>query len=828
MTEESKTYRISGMTCASCVSRVEKAITSVEGVAGAGINLATERATVTTRESAGPKVEDQIRTAVEKAGYKLENAEETNADEDNQRKASEKAKRLTRLKISIGFTVPLFVIAMGEMVGLPMPGFLQPQTAPLLLAMIQLGLVLPVLIVGEHFFRRGIPNLLRLHPDMDSLIGVGVSAAVGYSIWSTLLIWLGHPEAVHQLYYETAGVIITLILLGKFLEERSKARTSDAVKKLMNLQAKSATVLKDGKQLQVPLEQVQLNDIVLVRPGEKIPVDGTIMEGQSAVDESMLTGESVPVEKFEGDSVTGATLNSNGLLKIKATRVGKETALARIIKLVEEAQGSKAPIARLADRISAWFVPIVISIAILTGLAWLLAGAELAFAMKTAVAVLVIACPCALGLATPTAIMVGTGRGASEGILIKGGEPLEMANKIQTIVLDKTGTITEGKPRLEDIIPLHEGISGPDLLKRAASLEVGSEHPLGKAIVRAATDQGMELLEASSFQAYPGLGVGGNIEDLSYLIGNFSLMQQQGVLENPHPEALRLSEGGKTPMYIARETSLLGIVTVADPVREDSVEAIQSLKQMGIRPVMLTGDNERTAAAIARQVGIETVISDVLPDGKAASVKKFQDEGNLTAMVGDGINDAPALAQADVGIAIGAGSDVALESAQIVLMRDSLRDVIAAIELSRATIKKIRQNLFWAFVYNVCGIPLAMGVLTLFGGPSLNPMFAAAAMAMSSVSVVTNSLRLRSIRISPVNKPRTKKKKIMKQTIQIEGMSCKHCSARAEEALSSIAGVTAVEVSLQEGSATIQSENGIPEEKIANAITDAGYELKSA
>lgn len=740
------TVPISGMTCAACAKAVERAVGKLNGVVSVNVNFATEKAVI----KYDPKTVrlSEIKQAISKAGYKaLEIENKNRVDEDKLRKEKEIRTLWTKFTISAIFSVPLLYIAMGPMVtwwNVPIPSWLEPMEYPLTYALVELLLVIPVIIAGFRFYTVGYKALWRRSPNMDSLIAIGTSAAVLYSLYSTWKISTGHFMYVEDLYFETAGVIITLILLGKSLEAVSKGRTSEAIKKLMGLAPKTAIVIQDGKEIEIPVEEVEVGDIILVRPGDKIPVDGEVVEGLTSIDESMLTGESIPVEKKPGDKVYGASINKNGSIKFKATRVGSDTALAQIIKLVEEAQGSKAPIAQMADIVSGYFVPIVFLIATLSALAWYFIGGETpVFSLTIFIAVLVIACPCALGLATPTAIMVGTGKGAEYGVLIKGGEALETTHKINTIIFDKTGTITEGRPEVTDIVTT-EIIDEKSLLQLAASAEKGSEHPLGEAIVRGAEKQGLEIKNLDSFNAIPGHGIEVTIEGRHLLLGNRKLMLDRGVsLTQLEEQSDRLASEGKTPMYVSIDNNLAGIIAVADVVKESSARAIKALHKMGIEVAMITGDNRRTAEAIAKQVGIDRVLAEVLPQDKANEVKKLQQEGKKVAMVGDGINDAPALAQADIGIAIGSGTDVAMESADIVLMRSDLMDVPTAIQLSKSTIRNIKQNLFWAFGYNVAGIPIAAGLLYAFGGPLLNPVFAAAAMSLSSVSVLSNALRLK-------------------------------------------------------------------------------------
>ncbi|WP_252229408.1 heavy metal translocating P-type ATPase [Clostridium sp. ZBS15] len=737
-----KTYnlKVEGMTCSACANRVERVTKKLEGVQESNVNFATEKLTIVVDEDLAGY--SDIKAAVEKAGYKIE--KEYKAKEDN--KESNPAKELlNRFIISVILTVPLLIISMGHMVGMYLPSIIDPIINPLNFALIQVVLTLPVMLVGYKFYKVGIKNLFKLSPNMDSLISIGTLAAFLYGIFAIVKIKQGNSEYAMHLYFESAAVILTLITLGKCLEAVSKGKTSQAIKALMGLAPKNATVIRNGIETIIPVEEVVAGDIVLVKPGEKLPVDGEVIEGITSIDESMLTGESIPVEKETGSTVIGASINKTGFIKYKATKVGKDTALAQIVKLVEEAQGSKAPIAKLADVISAYFVPIVIGLAIISAIAWLSAGESMIFALTIFISVLVIACPCALGLATPTAIMVGTGKGAENGVLIKGGEALETTYKLNTIVFDKTGTITEGKPKVTDI--LVNNITENEILNLAASAEKGSEHPLGEAIVKEAEDRKLKLKEINKFNAIPGHGIDVLIDEKNIFLGNKKLMQEKNVdISSLDEQSERLSNEGKTPMYISINSELKGIIAVADTVKENSKEAIESLHSMGIKVAMITGDNKNTANVIAKQVGIDIVLAEVLPEDKANEVAKLQKDGDKVGMVGDGINDAPALAKADIGIAIGSGTDVAIESADIVLMKSDLMDVTTAIKLSKATIRNIKENLAWAFGYNILGIPVAMGILHIFGGPLLNPMIAAGAMSFSSVSVLLNALRLRNFK----------------------------------------------------------------------------------
>lgn len=739
-----KEYIIEGMSCASCAMTIENAVSKMPGVDKASVNLATEIMTVEANDSVTPEA---IAKVVDGVGYGARprgKSVEEELEEKNEKKEAHLREMKRNLTISAIFAVPLLFIAMADMVGIPMPAFLSPMQSPVSYALIQLALVLPIIWLGRRFFVDGFKALSKGHPNMDSLVALGTSAAFLYSLYGTYHVLEGHAHFAMNLYYESAGVILTLITLGKYFEAVSKGKTSMAIQTLVGLAPKMATVLRDGQEVEIPVEEVQVGDLIRVKPGEKVPVDGVVTEGNSTVDESMLTGESIPVSKSVGDEVIGASLNKTGSFILKATKIGKDTALSQIIQLVEQAQGSKAPIAKLADKVSGVFVPIVIVLALVSGLAWYFLGQESwVFALTITISVLVIACPCALGLATPTAIMVGTGKGAENGILLKSGEALEEANHVNMVVFDKTGTITNGTPVVTDVVTV-DSTDADALIRLAASLEVASEHPLGEAIVAKAKEQGAAFDEVTNFEAIPGFGIKGHVGETLVFLGNEKWMRENGLVDEAMNEkANRFAEQGKTPLYIGYNDAVQGLIVVADTVKESSARAIQTLHEMGIQVAMMTGDHERTAQAIAAEVGIDRVFSEVLPQDKANYVSKLQEEGYIVAMVGDGINDAPALAQAQVGIAIGTGTDVAIESADAVLMKSDLMDVPAMLKLSRATIRNIKENLFWAFAYNVIGIPFAMGVLHLFGGPLLNPMIAGAAMSFSSVSVVLNALRLK-------------------------------------------------------------------------------------
>ena len=738
---------IGGMTCASCVGRVERAIESLPGVDEISVNLVTEKANILYR----PDVTrlSTIKQTVVEAGYEAgEISTEATPDLDRERSEREQGVLRRRVTLALLFTVPLLVVTMGHMTGLPLPSFLSPRDAPRSFALFQLMLTLPVLLAGAHMYRKGAANLVRLSPSMDSLIAVGTGAALLYSLVGLGRLLTGDPAGMEMLYFETSAAIIAFVLVGKYLEFVSKGRSSLAIKKLMTIQPTRANVLQGDAEIELPIEEIEVGDLLRVRPGERIPLDGTVVEGTSSADESMLTGESMPVIKQVGDEVTGGAINGGGMLVIEVGRIAGDTTLAQIVRLVEQAQSRKAPIARLADTVSHYFVPAVMAIAVLAAGVWLLAGATISFALSIFIAVLVIACPCALGLATPTAIMVGSGKGAELGVLIKGGDALERLQDLDVIVVDKTGTLTEGRPKVTDIVPL-AGQSEQELLRLAAAVEVGSEHPLAEAVRRAAEEQGLAIPTATDYVTTPGKGMEATVAGATVLLGNRAFMVERGITEGEVEASDRLAIQGKTPVWIAVAGELAGLLGISDPLRPDSKAAVAALRSSGLRVMMLTGDNRHTAQAVASEAGVSEVIAEVLPGDKAEEVVKLQQQGLCVAMVGDGINDSPALAQADVGIAIGTGTDVAMESAGVVLMRGSIRDVAVAIQLSRATVRNIKQNLAWAFFYNAAGIPVAAGLLYALGGPLLSPMFAAAAMALSSVSVVANALRLRGFKPLP-------------------------------------------------------------------------------
>ncbi len=740
---------IEGMTCASCSAAVERAAGRLPGVRSAQVNLTTNRG-VFIYDPAQVKL-TEIMAAIEDAGYTPRQLQgEAERDLEQERRAKALRHERTKLIVAAVFSAPVLYIAMSHMfpvLGLPIPAFMGSHAFPLVFALVQLVLTLPVLAAGNRFYRVGMKTLFKGAPNMDTLVAIGTGSAFLYGVYATVQIALGDFTFAKSLYFESAAIVVTLVMLGKYMEAVSRGRTSEAIKKLMNLKPKRATILRDDREMEVPLEEVVVGDVLLVRPGSAVPVDGVVLEGVSSIDESMLTGESLPVEKQPGANVTGGSINGEGLIKFRAERVGADTALSKIIKLVEDAQGKKAPIAKLADIISGYFVPVVLGIAVVASILWALTGRDFNFVLNIFVSVLVIACPCALGLATPTAIMVGTGKGAELGVLIKGGEALETTHAIRAVVLDKTGTITEGKPVLTDIVT-YGSVAEELALTLCAGAERGSEHPVARAIVEGAQARNLPLPAPEDFRAVPGRGIDARVEGRALLAGNLRLMQENGVdTTQANEDGARLSARGRTLLYLALDGKLAALMAAADTVKPSSQQAIARLKAMGVEVAMITGDNRQTAQAIADEVGITRVLADVLPQDKASEVEKLQKAGQRVAMVGDGINDAPALVQADVGMAIGTGTDVAVESADVVLMRGDLREVATAIALSRATIRNIKQNLFWAFFYNLVGIPFAAGLVYALGGPLLNPIFAGVAMALSSVSVVSNALRLRGFKV---------------------------------------------------------------------------------
>jgi len=837
-------FEVTGMTCSACSARIEKNINKTDGVIEASVNLLTNSMIVKYDESVLSV--DEIIKVVENTGYGASPVQDKKKEVKSQAKddKSEIREMKKRVIISLIFAAPLFYISMGHMLKWPLPEIFHGEENALIFAFTQFLLCLPVILVNNKYYKVGFKTLLKGSPNMDSLIAIGTSAAAAYGVYAIYKIGygLGHMDMdmVMQfsmdLYFESAAVVLALITLGKFLEARAKGRTSDAIRKLMDLSPKTALVERDGTEREIPVEEVVKGDIVIVKPGQSIPVDGTIVFGSSSVDESMLTGESMPVEKKVGDKVVGASINKSGFFKFRAERVGDATTLAQIIKLVEEASSSKAPISKLADKISGIFVPVVIIIAVAATIVWLILGADFEFALSIGIAVLVISCPCALGLATPTAIMVGTGKGAENGILIKSAEALEIAHHVGTVVMDKTGTITEGKPRVTDLVA-HE-IDELEMLRIAASAEKGSEHPLADAIVEEARKQNLDLYDAENFEAIPGQGLMSDIKGKKYYLGNLRLLEEQNIdIKNFEETAAKFADEGKTPLYFADEKEVLGIIAVADVVKPTSRAAIEEFEAMGIEVVMLTGDNKKTAEAIRKQLGISRTLAEVLPQDKEKEIRKIQEQGKKVAMIGDGINDAPALARADVGIAIGAGTDVAIESADIVLVRSDLMDAVTAVQLSKATIKNIKQNLFWAFIYNTIGIPLAAGAFYGILGWKLNPMFAGAAMSLSSVSVVSNALRLkffrpkRQVEEYKANKTRDKDNIIekggyeMKKILKVEGMSCGHCKAAVEKALKAVDGVEDAVVSLEEKTVQVTLNKEVPDHVLTKAVTDAGYEV---
>ena len=836
-------FDVTGMTCSACSAHVEKSVSKLEGVQCVNVNLLQNSMVVEYDDNALGTTD--IIHAVESGGYGASVQGETKTQETPKNVAAEEMHHMKRRLIaSFCFLIPLFYISMGHMMGAPLPAILLGDENVMIFALTQLFLTIPVLIINKKYFVVGFKALWNKAPNMDSLIALGSAASVVYSVFAiySMAYAMGHGDlmtAHHygmELYFESAAMILTLITVGKYMETRSKGKTSEAISKLMDLAPKTATVLRGGVEQEIPVEDVVTGDTIIVKPGQRIPVDGKIIEGFSAVDESAITGESIPVEKQVGDTVIGATVNKSGYFRMTATRVGKDTTLSQIIALVEEAGASKAPIAKLADKVSGVFVPVVITIAVLAAVIWFVAGNQpFSFALSIGIAVLVISCPCALGLATPTAIMVGTGKGAEYGILVKSAESLEIAHQVQTVVLDKTGTLTEGKPVVTDVV-LTKGILRNRLLKQAAAVEALSEHPLAEAIVAYAKEKEVAFEKAENLTATAGQGVEADVAGKHILAGNLKMMQERGIqLGEWEAKAVELAEAGKTPLFFAENETFLGIVALADTLKPTSKAAVDAFHQMGIEVVMLTGDNKRTAEAIARELDIQ-VIAEVLPQDKEREVRRLQEQGKKVAMIGDGINDAPALMRADVGVAIGAGTDVAMESADIILMKSDLMDAVTAIELSHATIRNIKENLFWAFFYNACGIPLAAGVFYPFLEWKLNPMFAAAAMSFSSAFVVGNALRLRLFRPKyaktttalpkeDIQKELNHKEEIgMKKVLKIEGMMCNHCTGRVEKALNDLDGVTA-EVSLEGKSATVTLSKDVSDETLVQTVTDAGYEV---
>ena len=824
--------KIGGMTCAACVAHVEKSVNKLEGIESVRVNLLNHQMLVKYDEK---KVSTaQMIQAVEHVGYQAEmwhqsNNQETSIEQE-ELIALENIKK--RLIGSSCFMLPLFYLSMGHMMGWPLPNLFHGLENSMIFGLTQLLLVLPIIGLNRKYYQVGLKALFKRAANMDSLIAVGSGAALIYGVFALYQIayGLGHQDLVRvehygmHLYFESAGMILTLITVGKYLETRAKGKTSEAIRKLMNLTPKIACIIRDGIEYEVPIEDVRVGDFIAVKPGQSIPVDGVVIEGASAVDEAMLTGESLPVEKRVGDTVIGASLNKTGYFVFEARHVGEETALAQIIKLIEEASGSKAPIAKLADKISGVFVPVVIGIALLTMIVWLMSGMGLEGALSMGIAVLVISCPCALGLATPTAIMVATGRGAEQGILIKQAEALERLQQVDYIVLDKTGTITEGKPKLTDIF-LTDTLTEEVFLQKIATLEKCSEHPLAEAVINEVHKRKIGLVEVKDFKVSDGKGIEGTVANHSLSIGNRAMMAMKAVaIEDYEEKVIKFANEGKTPLYVANDDKLIGIFAVADTVKATSRAAIDEMKKMGIEVMMLTGDNKQTAEAIQKQVGVNEVIAEVLPQDKEAIIRGLQQKGKTVAMVGDGTNDAPALVRADVGVAIGAGTDVAIESADVVLIKSDLMDVTHAVRLSRATMRNIKQNLFWAFFYNTIGIPVAAGVFYHALGWQLTPMFAAAAMSMSSVMVVGNALRLKRFGTITNNNTVQLGGNKMKQVMVIEGMSCKHCSGRVEQVLNALEGVEAT-VDLKAKTATVLSSTGVTPSVLEQVVTDAGYEV---
>ena len=842
-------YNITGMSCAACSAKVERVVGKLDGVENVSVNLLTNSMQVEYKED--KLSSNDIIKNIADAGYgaSLATATKQKKEEKSIKKTNDEAiaSMKFRLKVSIVFLAILMYFSMGSMIGLPLPKFLSGEGNPVGFALTQLLLVLPVMYVNRKYYISGFKSLFHLSPNMDTLIAVGTVAAFTYGVIAIYVMGYALNNAdMHtvteyrmNLYFESVSMILTLITLGKFFETGSKARTTDAISKLIDLSPKRANVLRDGVEENILTEDVVVGDIVIVRPGESIPVDGMIIEGSTSVDESAITGESIPVQKEKGDKLIAATINKNGSVRIKATEVGEDTAISRIIALVEEASSSKAPIAKMADKVAGVFVPVVMGISLITFIVWLALGYDFSFALNCAIAVLVISCPCSLGLATPVAIMVGTGKGAENGILIKSADALETTHSIDTVVLDKTGTVTEGKPVVTDILAFD--IDENEFLKLAAGVESASEHPLAEAIVEKAKEKNLEIVSPTEFQAISGRGIVASVSGSKIIAGNEQAIKEQyGNSENfaeVFKKGNKLASQGKTPMYFGKDNKLLGIIAVADTIKKDSKEAIQALKNRNIDVVLLTGDHKNTAMAIAKEAGIKKVIAEVLPTDKEEHIRELIKAGHKVAMVGDGINDSPALARADVGIAIGAGTDIAIESADIVLMHSSLKDVATAIDLSKAVIRNIKQNLFWAFFYNSIGIPLAAGVFYLSLGWKLSPMFGAAAMGMSSVCVVSNALRLRAFKPKKIKKNNIendeieliennrKEDKNMTTVINVNGMMCEHCKATVEKVTRGVEGVSNSLVNLDAKNVTIEHSADTDLEKVKKAITDAGYEV---
>lgn len=857
-------FDVTGMTCSACSSRVEKCVSKLEGVDEVSVNLLTNSMQVKYDEKI---IKEQgIIDAVVHAGYGASPAENDNGfgssvlaehsegspGENRKNPVQEHLEYMKKRTFwSFVFLIPLMYVSMGHMIGVPLPGFLHGTVNAVAFAMTQFLLCLPVLYINRKYFTKGFSTLFHGAPNMDTLIAVGSAASLVYGVFAIYRMGYGLgvqdmelvERYLHDLYFESAVMILALINIGKYLEARSKGKTSQAIEKLMDMAPKTAFVERDGMVVEIPAEEILPGDVLQVKPGSSVPADGVILEGSTSIDQAAITGESIPVQKNTGDAVIAATMNKAGFFRMKATKVGKDTTFAQIIRLVEDASASKAPIAKMADKIAGVFVPVVMAIALITGIVWVIAGAEFEFALSCAISVLVISCPCALGLATPVAIMVGTGKGAENGILIKSGEALEVTHSIQSVVLDKTGTITQGTPKVTDIQTF--GVDKQELLKIAGALEKKSEHPLAEAVLEQVKEEKLTLPEVQEFQAVPGKGIQGKIQGIQYYAGNLKFMEEQKMdISKVQTQVERLAEEGKTPLIFAKEQQILGILAAADLVKPTSAQAIRELKKLGIQVIMLTGDNERTAKAIQKQLDLDTVIAEVLPQDKEREVAKLQEEGKTVAMVGDGINDAPALARADVGIAIGAGTDVAIESADIVLMKNDLLDVVTAVGLSKAVIRNIKENLFWAFFYNACGIPLAAGLLYPMFGLKLSPMFGAAAMSLSSLFVVSNALRLRFFHV--LKKPEAEREETLMQiketvsdievkedkeekimfTMKIEGMMCPHCQAAVTKALNALEGVKA-EVNLEKKEAYVEAGANISKEDLTKAVTEAGYEVLS-